>query len=361
MTEDDNRRPPTTSRPTEPGWWLGGDGRWHPPEARPPVPFKPQEPGWTQGDDGLWYPPLHGASVTSTPIARRERVLARPPEPGWWQANDGWWYPPEASAGAWGSAPVELLPTAPGAVYAYAPPAQPVAAGGMTWRSMRGLATSLVVLFIINVILNLLEFGALINQRVVYEDFQSNPLAVDPDSIDTADALVATATAFEVLVRLALVVLFIIWFWRAAKNNEALGRVNPRFRPVWAIFGWIFLINLVIPVLIAQDLWKGSESTRPRGDPAWREEPSSPLVWSWWGLWIAAGIAVAVASVFGPSVIDDSDVDFRAANTWTMVGTIALIGAAVLAIYVVRQLTDNQEHCLRTQQEAWAASQPHNQ
>jgi Domain of unknown function (DUF4328) len=362
VTEEENRRPPMASRPAEPGWWLGGDGQWHPPESRPPVPFKPEEPGWTQRDDGLWYPPNQSSTGTSNPIARRERVLARPPEPGWWQANDGWWYPPETSPGAWGSAPAEMLPTTTGPTYAAGPPAQTVAASGSTWRSMRGLTTSLVVLFAINAVLTLLELGALVNQRFVYEDFQSNPFTVDPDRIDTADGLVATATGVEVLVRLALVVLFIIWFWRAAKNNQALGRLNPRFRPGWAIGCWFVpLANLVLPVLVAQELWKGSESTRPRGDPAWREEPSSPLVWSWWGLYLAGGVAVGVASVYGPSVIDEADVDFRAANMWTMVSTIAFIGAAVLAIYVVRQLTENQEHCLRAQQQAWAASQPYDQ
>ena len=359
MSEQENRRPPMTSRPTEPGWWLGGDGQWHPPEARPPVPFKPEEPGWTQRDDGLWYPPQHTAG-DGDPLARRERVLARPPEPGWWQANDGWWYPPETSPGAWGSAPVEMLPTTTAApTFATAPPAQAVATAGTRWRTLRGLTNALTTLFWISAGLNSLVFAALVHQRVVYEDLQSNLLGADPDQIDTADALVAAASGFEVLVRIALIVLFIIWFWRAAKNNVALGRLNARFRPGWAIGCWFIpFANLVLPVLIAQDLWKGSESSRPRGDPTWREEPSSPLVWSWWGLYLAACVAVGVASVYGPSVIDEADADFRAANMWMLVSAIAFIGAAVLAIYVVRQLSERQEHCLVTQQHAWSASQP---
>jgi hypothetical protein len=158
--------------------------------------------------------------------------------------------------------------------------------------------------------------------------------------------------------RLAIAVVFIIWFWRAAKNNQALDR-HPRLGPGWAIGGWFIpLANLVIPVLIAQDLWKGSESARPRGDRAWRGEPASPLVWSWWGLWIAASVAAAVSSLYGPSVIDDGGTDFRPANMWLLAAAVALAGAAALAVYVVRQLSERQEHCLAAQQQAWSATHP---
>jgi Domain of unknown function (DUF4328) len=355
VTEQGNGRTPLPSRPTEPGWWLGSDGQWHPPEARPAVPFKPQEPGWTQRDDGLWYPPNHASAGSANPVARRERVLARPPEPGWWQASDGWWYPPEAEAGAWGSAPAQHLPTQ---TWAGAPPAPAAATGASRWRSLRGLANALTALFWVDVALNLLLLAALANQRVVYEDFQSRgPFGVDPDRVDVADGFVAAATGFEALLRIAIAVVFIIWFWRAAKNNHALDRQNPRFRPGWAVGSWFIPVaNLVIPVLITQDLWKGAEAARPRGDRTWREEPASPLVWSWWGLYVAASVAYVVSSFYGPSIIDNESTDFRPANMWLLAATVAFAGAAALAVYVVRQLSERQEDCLLAQQQAWSAA-----
>jgi hypothetical protein len=328
---------------------------WHPPESRPPVSFKPEEPGWTQGADGLWYPPNHPTS-TSSP---REPLLARPPEPGWWQANDGWWYPPESRPGAWGSAPAEFRASPAGPPLVAATPIAGAGAAATRWRSLRGLATALTVLLWIEVALNALLVIALVNQRVVFEDLRSTAFGVDPDRVDTADGLVGGASALELALRVAIAVVFIIWFWRAAKNNEALERLGARLGPGWAIGGWFIpLASLVIPLLIAQNLWKGADPVTPRGDASWRSAPGSSLIGWWWALWVAAAIAAAVASVFGPSVIDSDASDFRAANMWMIAASIAFTGAAVLAIYVVRELSARQEHCLAAQQRAWATGHP---
>jgi hypothetical protein len=363
VAEQPGRRQPVAARPTEPGWWLGEDGQWYPPESRPPVSFKPQETGWTQRDDGLWYPPNH-APATVDPMARRERVLARPPEPGWWQASDGWWYPPEARPGAWGSAPAhayvgtDAFPTSGVASATAQGPAALVA--GARWRPVRGLSTALTVLFWIAFGVNILLVIALVNQRVVFEDVVSDTFGtIESTRVEDADSFVAGVTGFDGLLRTAIIVVFIIWFWRAAKNNEALGRQNPRLGPGWAIGGWFIpLANFVFPLLIAQDLWKGSEAATPRGDRGWRQAPVSGLIGWWWAMWIASAVGSAVAAAFSGSTIEDNESDFRTANIWTIAATIATLGAAVLAIYVVRQLSTRQETCLAAQQQAWAASHP---
>ena len=70
----------------------------------------------------------------------------------------------------------------------------------------------------------------------------------------------AAATGIVSLLSFAILVLIIIWTYRATKNNEALGRMYPRLKPGWAIAGWLIpLANAVIPLLILQDLWRGSE------------------------------------------------------------------------------------------------------
>ena len=79
------------------------------------------------------------------------------------------------------------------------------------------------------------------------------------------------AAAFYGLTQLAIVVLFIVWQFRAAKNNEALDRRGARFGPGWSIGAWFIpLANLVIPVMIIQDLWRGATPSTERGDLAWR-------------------------------------------------------------------------------------------
>src|SRR5262249_60373252 len=70
--------------------------------------------------------------------------------------------------------------------------------------------------------------------------------------------------------------------YRAAKNNEALGRMNPRLGPGWAIGGWLIPIaNLVIPFIIMDDVWRGADPSIPRGDPSWRRSSTLAAIWAW--------------------------------------------------------------------------------
>ncbi len=85
----------------------------------------------------------------------------------------------------------------------------------------------------------------------------------------------SAASSLFVVVQLVIVVLFIVWMFRAAKNNEALGRSNARFGPGWSIGSWFIPIaNLVIPVLIVQDLWRGA---MPRVPAATRGGATRPV------------------------------------------------------------------------------------
>ena len=66
-----------------PGWWLGTDGRWHPPEDRP-------------------------SNLTEDGLLTMNGALGGP---GWWLGPDGRWHPPvaedDAEAGAAAEAPYE--------------------------------------------------------------------------------------------------------------------------------------------------------------------------------------------------------------------------------------------------------------
>jgi hypothetical protein len=160
------------------------------------------------------------------------------------------------------------------------------------------------------------------------------------------------ASAFYGLTQLVIVVLFIIWQFRTAKNNEALDRPAPRFGPGWSIGGWFIpLANLAIPVLIMQDLWRGASPGVPRGDPRWRSAKGSWLIGVWWAAWVISLLRFGAnnAGLHDSGSLDD----IETSNTIALVGVIATAVAAILAAFVVWTLSRRQLDTLRAQRSTY--------
>src|SRR5262249_13965466 len=136
----------------------------------------------------------------------------------------------------------------------------PAAYGQSEFRSLKPLTTALTVLFICVAVGALLSAGALLNRVNVLDDMLNGN--IDLSRARSADSSVSAFAGITLLLTIAIIVVFIVWFHRAAKNNVALGRRRARYSPGWAIGGWFIpFANLVIPAQIAQDLWRGSDST----------------------------------------------------------------------------------------------------
>ncbi len=183
---------------------------------------------------------------------------------------------------------------------------------------------------------------------------------LDLDTVNRAndaDDLVRAASAILAFVGFVIFVLIIIWTFRAAKNNEALGRMYPRLKPGWAIAGWLIpFANAVIPVLILQDLWRGSDAATARENPTWRSNSGSSLIGWYWGLFLVSAVT---RSGLGRSSahldVTDELRGLRTHDTIAVVGLVVTIAAAILAIQVVRRIAARQEGTLRAQQTAWSA------
>lgn len=120
----------------------------------------------------------------------------------------------------------------------------------------------------------------------------------------------------------------------------------------WRMF--IPLANLAIPVLVIQDLWRGSSDIIPRGDMRWRIANRSALVGWWW----AALVVSIPRSNFGAGSRAASELDdLRTTASVDLVCMLAGVAAAVLAILVVRRLAARQDAGLLKQQSAWTAAQ----
>ncbi|MBM3670613.1 MAG: DUF4328 domain-containing protein [Actinobacteria bacterium] len=233
------------------------------------------------------------------------------------------------------------------------PPPPPLA----RWRGLQGLKTALSWLLAIDGIISLVLIAAVVNRIGVIDDLRGGDRGFDilNRAHDADDFASAAGVAFLLFV-LATAVCFIVWTWRAAKNNEGLGRVEPRLTAAWAIAGWLIpLAFFVIPVLVVQDLWRGSDSSVPPGDSRWKIGPRSALVGWWWAVSLLSVIRIYAG---GSTEADNRLSDIRASNVRAGIGSAFTIAAAVLAILVVRRITERQEECRRVQQGGVAPPPP---
>jgi hypothetical protein len=238
------------------------------------------------------------------------------------------------------SEPPAPPPPPPGA----APPPPP----GWTeqrWYSLQGITTALVMLLWTSVGLAVLGLFAYVNRVRVINDILDSASSSDLQSrADDADSFVGAVVILLSLATLAIAVLIIIWTFRAMKNAEYNGRYNGRFTPGWGIAGWLIpCANLVIPVLIFQDLWRGSDPDVPRGDPNWRRAHGSALVGWWWGTYVLSALRFGIGNTSDEARTRSDLRDLRQADSIAVVGLLSSIIAAILLTRVLRHIVARQE------------------
>jgi hypothetical protein len=157
---------------------------------------------------------------------------------------------------------------------------------------------------------------------------------------DLIQFFVALATLF---VFIALVIAFLVWLHRAAKNVPALGNAKSKveYGPGWAV-GSFFIpfVNLVVPYKAVKEIWEKSDpSVRTEEDFMFSTPSSSqPLVLGWWIAWLASNFISNISW----------RLESRAPGTENFVGGVGIISdlanivTAVLAIMVVRGIDRRQ-------------------
>ena len=150
--------------------------------------------------------------------------------------------------------------------------------------------------------------------------------------------VISSATS---LAMLATFVLTIVWMFRMAKNQQAMGRIGT-WVPGWAVGGWFLppCVLYVIPYLMMRDLWKSSD---PNSGPDWKKNPVAPLVTVWWVLYGLLPI-LFITVTFGTSNIRGETTLNAAKNlndtfVASTLSSIVQIAAGVAYLMLVRELT----------------------
>ncbi len=162
------------------------------------------------------------------------------------------------------------------------------------------------------------------------------------EKINIGFGLIGLVGILEIFLRIATIVLFLIWEYRAFNNLSALKARNLEFSPGWAV-GWWFipLANLVKPFQVIRELWNESDSDFDEETGFLNVSPGTPgIVGFWWAAFLVSGITARIANKL---------VDTNSAATSTafpivlIVASLLLIAAAVLAIVLVKNITQRQE------------------
>lgn len=122
-------------------------------------------------------------------------------------------------------------------------------------------------------------------------------------------------------------VLWLRWFRALYASVEPVGRA--RFGGAWWFWAWVIpVVNLVIPMMMVNDVWRGAA---PQGD----REPLPWQVRAWWVCWVAADV-----NRLARIVLPDAAVAALLPPWLAFVSAASLVAAGVFAISTVRLLTE---------------------
>lgn len=150
------------------------------------------------------------------------------------------------------------------------------------------------------------------------------------------------------------------WQYRTHRNLEALGTAEQRHEPATSTVWWVVpLVNWWLPVVVMQEIWRGSDPNVPSGDGrAWRVKRGSAMI----GLWRVIDLLAKVLFWFCLLMFV-----FRMHSTvnppmLALVGAGTAIVACLLQLLLVRTLGARQEALyrkrMRAAEKAAAAGEP---
>ncbi|MFN8039010.1 MAG: DUF4328 domain-containing protein [Acidimicrobiales bacterium] len=179
-------------------------------------------------------------------------------------------------------------------------------------------------------------------QLVLYAKLQPRlpALPLDAEAARTWTGRLAVASAVAGLVVLLVTV---AWTNRAYRNLPALAVAGLRFSPEVVPASWLVPgVNLIVPKLVLDELWRGSGPDEVPGSTGWRRRPVPFLSHLGWGV-LMAGATGAILADLGLAADPGSDVDgLRLVLLLGAASGIAIaLGVVLLGVFVT-QIGDRQ-------------------
>lgn len=207
--------------------------------------------------------------------------------------------------------------------------------------SVTGRAQWAIILFIATIILALYGVISTYSQINLLNDIAAGrKIAMAQAQVnDSRQEIIAV---IQIVIFVITGIFFLMWFYRAHKNLEALGSKKLKFTPIGTVV-WFFvpIFCLFKPYQAAQEVWKASDPGVTK-EGFWRSAPSSYLVLLWWllfllSIFMSKGVAIMVRNA-GESVAG-----YINASWVLMISNAVDIIAAIAAIVVVSAITARQE------------------
>lgn len=213
----------------------------------------------------------------------------------------------------------------------------PVTSPGSSYRPPLGrgwftLAHALAVVLTLTIATYVLNAGFSLWAWRTLRGWADDPTSIDRGTAELYDAVVAPVAVTLGVLHLVILVLFIVWLFRAHRSDR-MEPLHLEHRSGWAIGGWFVpILNLYRPFQMVEDVQRGCRS--------WGDAPSRVTVW-WWLSLLAASIADRVTTALVP---DEDGTDTLAAlanaNLSDTIASLIWLLAALLAVLVVRGTTE---------------------
>lgn len=244
--------------------------------------------------------------------------------PDWWMASDLKWYPPNAAS----------LPPPPTGMRS------PLQSSGLPPGLSTGLQVLLWVAGGMAAVAALLSLGLL----GASSDFETSPSL---DSLRAWSDLEDAAGGFGSLLSLmmiAVLVLFIVWGFRAHRASGLLSPVGRTWGRGWTIGAWFVPVaNLIIPFLVTSETQRIAMAERRGGvvDPRWRTNSRTTSTgYLWWicqvGYWIGS---LGAGAVLGSEPWDARDLGpVQGAYFLQAAASVLLAGSGVFGALYVRSI-----------------------
>ncbi len=172
----------------------------------------------------------------------------------------------------------------------------------------------------------------------------SQALTEQADLISDRSRMIGT---LQFVARFTALIAFLIWFYRAHRNLQALGIRRRRYSSPWAVVLFLVpILNLYFAYDLVKELWRQSSPDLGFSDAFLKQHASTlehypsktALIGLWWGCTIASAFAARLSLTIISSSSD------RMTGTWMdLISDAFAVPASIFLILIVRSTAARQE------------------